>query len=427
MFLLRLFLLLLFSNFINAQTWNLIWQDEFNGNTLDTTKWVHEIGTGSQNGLWGWGNGELQYYQSANTEVNNGSAKIIAKEEPNGIVDSWGTTKYYSSSRITTKGIFDFKFGKVEARIKTVDGEGFWPAFWMLPTGGSWPCDGEIDIMEQWGSSGPTNSTTGAAHVGICPYSQGGNFYRSFSNTITSGSYANNFHVYSIQWDQDYIAWYIDGIQVFQVTPSSYPSNYTWPFNTNDWYMIINLAISSSGPNPNTVFPSNIEIDYVRVYQNIGAIPGCTDSAAHNYNMNATIDNGSCEYMVNFEVNLNCANLNNTPNIVNITGPSTNWSCQSYPLNDNDGDGIWNGSFIIPNGNFEYKFCADNWSQSEDILAYGLSTGNWSCAPVTDYWSYANRLIHITSDTIIKNVWGSCSLCIGGCTDSIAINYNLNA
>ena len=119
--------------------------------------------------MYGWGNSELQYYQPSNTEVYNGTAKIIAKLEPNGIVDSWNNTMYYSSSKITTKGIFEFKYGKVEARIKTVDGQGFWPAFWMLPSGGSWPCNGEIDIMEQWGSDGPTNTTTGAAHVGICP------------------------------------------------------------------------------------------------------------------------------------------------------------------------------------------------------------------------------------------------------------------
>ena len=145
-----------------GQTWSLVWQDEFNNNSLDTSKWMHEIGTGSQYGLWGWGNSEQQYYQPSNTEVYNGTMKIIAKEEPNGITDSQGNTKYYSSSRITTKNKHDFKYGKIQARIKTVDGEGFWPAFWMLPTNGSWPCDGEIDIMEQWGNDGNTNTTTGA-------------------------------------------------------------------------------------------------------------------------------------------------------------------------------------------------------------------------------------------------------------------------
>ena len=158
----------------------------------------------------------------------------------------------------------------MEARIKTIDGEGFWPAFWMLPTGGSWPCDGEIDIMEQWGNNYLTNSTTGAAHLGTCPYSQSTHFYESFSSYISSGSYADNFHTYAIIWKEDTISWYVDDIELFSVTPDSYvsiPSQNTWPFNANSWYLMINLAISQSGPNANTIFPNQIEVDYVRVYQ----------------------------------------------------------------------------------------------------------------------------------------------------------------
>ena len=253
-----------------SQNWQLIWEDDFNGNSLDQSKWVHDIGTGSQYGMWGWGNGELQYYQPQNTILNNGIAKIEVKEEPNGIVDSWGASSYFSSSKITTKGIFDFRYGKVEARIKTIDGQGFWPAFWMLPTGGSWPCDGEIDIMEQWGNNYLTNSTTGAAHIGTCPYSQSTHFYESFSSYISSGSYADDFHTYSVIWKEDTITWYVDETELFSLNPSSYwsiPSQSAWPFNANEWYLMINLAITQAGPNSNTVFPNQMEIDYVRVYQ----------------------------------------------------------------------------------------------------------------------------------------------------------------
>ena len=123
--------LLLFFSLIyfsaTSQNWQLVWEDNFDGNSIDTTKWIHDYGTGSQYGMWGWGNGELQYYQSQNTLVNNGIAKIEVKEEPNGIIDSWGALSYYSSSKITTKGLFDFRFGKIEARMKTIEGEGFWP------------------------------------------------------------------------------------------------------------------------------------------------------------------------------------------------------------------------------------------------------------------------------------------------------------
>ena len=265
-----------------SQNWQLIWEDDFNGNSLDQSKWVHDIGTGSQYGMWGWGNGELQYYQPQNTILNNGIAKIEVKEEPNGIVDSWGASSYFSSSKITTKGIFDFRYGKVEARIKTIDGQGFWPAFWMLPTGGSWPCDGEIDIMEQWGNNYLTNSTTGAAHIGTCPYSQSTHFYESFSSYISSGSCADDFHTYSVIWKEDTITWYVDETELFSLNPSSYwsiPSQSAWPFNANEWYLMINLAITQAGPNSNTVFPNQMEIDYVRVYQeNITSIESVSEN-----------------------------------------------------------------------------------------------------------------------------------------------------
>ena len=264
------FLISLFMFSLNAQNWQLVWEDDFNGNSLDQSKWVHDIGTGSQYGMWGWGNGELQYYQPQNTTLNNGIAKIEVKEESNGIVDSWGNSSYYSSSKITTKEIFDFRYGKVEARIKTIDGKGFWPAFWMLPANGSWPCDGEIDIMEQWGNPYLTNSTSGAAHIGTCPYSQSTHFYETSSSYISSGSYADDFHTYSVIWKEDTITWYVDEIELFSLNPSSFwsiPSPSAWPFNSNEWYLMINLAITQSGPDTNTIFPNQIEIDYVRVYQ----------------------------------------------------------------------------------------------------------------------------------------------------------------
>ena len=262
--------MVLFSIQLNSQSWQLIWEDNFDGNSIDASKWTHDYGTGSQFGMWGWGNGELQYYQAENTTINNGIATIEVKEESSGLVDSWNNTSYYSSSKITTRGLFDFRYGKIEARIKTLDGQGFWPAFWLLPSGGSWPCDGEIDIMEQWGNNYLTNSTTGAAHIGTCPYSQSTHFYQNFSSYISSGSFADDFHTYSIIWEEDTITWFVDDVEMFQITPSSYfsiPSQHDWPFNSNNWYLMINLAITQAGPNANTVFPNNIQIDYVRVYQ----------------------------------------------------------------------------------------------------------------------------------------------------------------
>lgn len=232
-------------------------EDNFNGTSLDNSKWTHQTGTGSQYGLWGWGNGELQYYRAENTSVNGGTAKITVKEEAYG-------GQEYTSSRFTTDNKYTFRYGKVQARIKTVKGQALWPAFWLLPSGGSWPCDGEIDIMEQGGGVGGTNETTGAAHLGSCP---GSSTWKSFDVTNPSGgSYADNFHIYEIQWMKDKIEWYVDDKKVFQVTPEDYPGK-VWPFNKGDWYILINLAIDRAGPSNSTVFPSVMEVDWVKVYE----------------------------------------------------------------------------------------------------------------------------------------------------------------
>ena len=414
-----------------AQNWELIWQDEFDGSSLNEQKWVHEIGTGSQNGLWGWGNGELQYYTPENTTISNGTLKITAQEEPNGIVDPFQTwnTLNYSSSRIKTDGLFSFKYGKVQARMKTVDGEGFWPAFWMLPSGGSWPCDGEIDIMEQWGNDDNTNISTGAAHVGICPYESGGHMYSSFQEPINQGSYADQFHIYEVRWYENFIEWYIDDQLVYQVTPSSY-SGFNWPFNDNEWYLIINFAITSSGPNSNTILPSFIEVDWVRVYQE-NELSGCTDLNASNYNDLATIDNGSCTYEVTFQVDLSCSSI--SPNSVNVTSGNDNWSCDGgISLSDTNGDGIWEGTSYMQEGVYSYIYCGDNWTYNEEIFAYAQSSGDWSCTPNTDYTNYANRQININGPITVYETWGSCETCTSngetfGCTDPAANNYNQNA
>lgn len=415
-----------------AQNWELIWEDNFNGNNLDESKWVHELGTGSQNGLYGWGNNELQYYQPENTTVSNGTLKITAQEEPSGIQDpvfTWNTLNY-SSSRIKTDGLFTFRYGKIQARIKTVDGQGFWPAFWMLPSGGSWPCDGEIDIMEQWGNDGNTNISTGAAHVGSCPFVASEHMYNSFQHPIEEGSYADEFHTYEVRWYEDYIAWYIDDQYIHHITPSSYPNQYNWPFNDMQWYIILNFAITSSGPNANTTLPSFIEVDWVRVYQEDGT-SGCTDSLAYNFNIDASIDNGSCLYEVNFVLDLNCSGI--YPTSVNATSSNDNWSCDGgISLNDDDQDGVWEATSYMAQGLYSYVYCADNWTYSEDILNYAQTSNDWSCTPNTDYTNYANRQINILGPITIHETWGTCQPCNGdieiyGCTDSEAINYNLNA
>jgi len=387
-----------FSSASYSQGWSLVWEDDFSGTTLDQTKWTHDLGTGSQYGLWGWGNGELQFYQAGNTEVSNGTLKIVAKEEPGGLVDSWGNTMYYSSSKIKTENKFEVKYGKIEARIKTVNGEGFWPAFWMLPSGGSWPCDGEIDIMEQWANDWPTVETTGAAHVGACP---GQSSYQSFQHQIQTGSFASSFHNYAVEWDENYIAWFVDGTKVYQVSPSSYPTipnQHSWPFNSNEWYLILNLAITQNGPNSLTSFPSQIEVDYVRVYENTGVL-GCKDPQATNYNSSATIANGSCEYQVTFRVDMNDVSQSfNTPE---VNGTFNNWCGSCWPMEDLDGDGVWEKQITMLEGYYELKFSADNWSIAESLdPAWACTNGNAQ---------YTNRTIFIYENKVICPEWGQCT------------------
>ena len=405
--LLKTFLLVCFCNFSLAQGWSLIWEDNFSGSTLDQSKWTHALGTGSQNGLWGWGNGELQFYQADNAEVSNGTLKIIAKEEPTGIVDSWGNTMYYSSSRIKTENTFEVRYGKIEARIKTVNGEGFWPAFWMLPSGGSWPCDGEIDIMEQWGNDWPTVETTGAAHVGSCP---GQSFYMSYQHQIQNGSFASDFHTYAIHWDEDYIAWFVDGTKVYQVSPSSFPNQYPWPFNSNQWYLILNLAITQNGPNSLTVFPSQIEVDYVRVYENNGTL-GCNDPQAVNYSSSATIADGSCEYLVTFRVDMN--NVSQAFTIPEVNGTFNNWCGSCWAMEDLDGDGIWEKQITMLEGYYELKFSADNWSIMESL------DPAWACTNGNN--QYTNRTLVVDQNKVICPEWGQCT---PTCNSIIISNVN---
>ena len=142
----------------------------------------------------------------------------------------------------------------------------------MTPSSGCWPENGEIDIMEQWGNDGPTNVTTGATHVGFCG---SGSNYIAWNHTLNQGSFADNFHIYEVIWAEDYIGWYLDGQIMHYVTPSSYSQQYNWPFNDLERCIMINFAIDSDGPNANTVFPSNIQVDYIRLYQTNDII-GCT-------------------------------------------------------------------------------------------------------------------------------------------------------
>ena len=152
--------LVLIVNGVAGQNWKLVWADEFDGDTLNTGKWEYMTGTGSEYGLDGWGNNELQYYQEENVKVADGVMTISAKREN---VES----SQFTSGRIRTINMGDWTYGRFEFRAKMPVGQGLWAAIWMLPTDsdyGGWASSGEIDIMEYLGHD--TTTVHGTIHYG---------------------------------------------------------------------------------------------------------------------------------------------------------------------------------------------------------------------------------------------------------------------
>ena len=220
-----------------------------------TALWSYNLGTGNN----GWGNNELQYYTDAsqNIKVEGGMLKITAIKE-----SYMGSG--YTSARILTKGKFEQKYGRMEARIKMPWGKGLWPAFWMLGANSDtviWPQCGEIDIMEYLGSK-PT-SMFGTVHG---PGYSGGNAI-SKNYTLINDRFDNDFHVFGIEWGENYINYYVDDVLYNQITPKDVPGE--WVFN-QPFYIILNMAVGGNfpgSPNSETVFPQTMSVDYVRVYQ----------------------------------------------------------------------------------------------------------------------------------------------------------------
>lgn len=245
---------------ISAQDWNLIWSDEFDG--AISSDWVYDIGDGSDQGIPGWGNNELQYYRSENATVENGILVITAKNE------SFGG-KNYTSARLKTQGFQSFRYGKIEARIAVPAFTGSWPAFWALGTSITelgWPRCGEIDIMEQ---SNESNTIHGTIHWSYFT-GQGDNQWLYYTDT-TAPSDVKEFHTYTVEWDPEYIRWFIDGVQYNEALIRN-GINGTSEFQ-NDFYLLLNLAIggqftgSTTPQVPTNEQDAQMKVDWVRVYQ----------------------------------------------------------------------------------------------------------------------------------------------------------------
>jgi beta-glucanase (GH16 family) len=234
--------------------WELVWNDEFDGDNVDPSRWVFDQG-GS-----GWGNNELQFYtdRPENARVADGMLVIEARRE-----DRLG--RDFTSARLKTQSLHAWTYGRVEARMKLPTGQGIWSAFWMLGEDivtAKWPASGEIDIMENIGAPRTVYATvhgpgySGANGIGA-------------SYNLPEGSAADGFHVYAVEWGPDQIRWFVDDVQFASVTPDDLPSGREWVFD-HPFFLLLNVAVGGNWPgNPDdtTTFPQTMLVDYVRVYQ----------------------------------------------------------------------------------------------------------------------------------------------------------------
>lgn len=250
--------------------WSLVWSDEFNGPNgaaVDSSKWILESGGN------GWGNQELEYYTSRpqNSFLHDGNLVIKVLEEKYTGAD--GVKRNYTSARLKTQGKFSQAYGRFEARIKIPRGQGIWPAFWMLGDDiekPGWPDCGEIDIMENIGKEpalvhgtihGPGYS--GAGGIGS-QYALPGD-----------ARFADDFHIYSMEWEPQAIRFYVDDHLYATRTPADLPNGTKWVYD-HPFFLLLNVAVGGGWPgNPDatTVFPQTMLVDYVRVYKHGNAPP----------------------------------------------------------------------------------------------------------------------------------------------------------
>ncbi|MBT8402197.1 MAG: glycoside hydrolase family 16 protein [Rhodothermia bacterium] len=239
----------------------LVWNDEFDGNALDLSKWEAQTGDGCPN-LCGWGNNELQFYRSQNATVANGFLTITAQEQVAGGRD-------YTSARLRTKDKGDWLYGRIEVRAKLPAGQGMWPAIWMLPTDneyGGWAASGEIDIMEARGQEPRT--VHGTLHYGA-----------SFPRNTSSGtskrldggeSFTDEFHEFAIEWDEGRIRWYVDGVS-YQTQTQWFTEGHDFPAPFDKrFHLLLNVAVGGNfvgSPDQTTSFPQVMVVDYVRVFE----------------------------------------------------------------------------------------------------------------------------------------------------------------
>lgn len=255
--------LLLNTTSVSAQTaeWKMVWNDEFDGDSLDFQKWEIEVNA------FGGGNQEMQIYtdNAKNVRVQDGKLIIEAHRERTSIV---GTERDYSSGRIRSKRRGDWQYGKFEIRAKLPPGQGVWPAIWMLPTDeryGGWAASGEIDILEFKGQE--PSVLWGTLHYGgAWPR----NRYSGTQKVAPEVDFTKDFHTYGLEWEAGEIRWILDG-EVWQTQKKWDSENAPFPAPFNQpYHLVLNVAIGGGfvgPPNDSTPFPAQLHVDWIRVYE----------------------------------------------------------------------------------------------------------------------------------------------------------------
>ena len=341
------------------ENWLLVWSDEFDAPDIDMTKWSYEVGTGN----WGWGNGEAQYYtdNSNNSFIEDG--KLIIKA-----IRQWYSGSDYTSARMVTRNKGDWTYGRIEVRAKLPAGTGTWPAIWMMPTDseyGGWPDSGEIDIMEHVGFD------PGAIHA-TC-HNDTYNWYDGIpppGGELNVNDFDENFHTYTLEWTESSLKWFVD--ETLYYTYSNTSSWSTWPYNY-DFFIILNIAIGGTWGGQqgidDGIFPVQMEVEYVRVYQGDGGTePESSDVTFLVDMQNEQIDESGV-YVSGGDAQL--------------AGPA------GILMSDSDNDNIWSVTIPLESGTYTYKFRngyydywdGPGWEDANSL--YDCGVGEWNDREIT--------------------------------------------
>ena len=256
----------------NISSGTLVWSDEFSNSGVTNTQpnpatWTYDTGNS------GFGNSELENYCSwgstaspcnpanPNAYVGTDGALHILAEQPSAGI--------YTSARLKSQGLFSFQYGRIEARMMLPESQGMWPAFWLLGNSiatVNWPACGELDVMEHINGSNPANEgydwVQGSVHGTNL---NGGIQYHP------AGFSATAWHTYGMIWTSGQIQYYVDSPTNVYATFTPTTQTGTWPFDSGPEFILLNLAVGGSwpgSPNATTVFPSQMMVDYVRIYTN---------------------------------------------------------------------------------------------------------------------------------------------------------------